>query len=188
MYKLYGRAGSGSLAVQVALEELQLPYEPIWVGREPKDVEAFRAINPTGRVPALRLPDGKVMFESAAMLIHLASVCGQSAFAPRPGTSQHATFVQWMVFLSANVYESALRVFYSARYSADGEGDAAAIRSQGLQDYTASLEVIAKGLARMSWARTTLLRIPISTCWPPGIPKRNPSYTPAFPPCRRTPH
>jgi GST-like protein len=147
MYKLYGRTGSGSLAVQVALEELGLPYEPIWVGREPKDVAALRAINPTGRVPALQLPDGTVMFESAAMLIHLASLSEQSDFAPRPGTSQHATFVQWMVFLSANVYESALRVFYPARYSADGESAAPAIRSQGLEDYTANLNLITKGLA-----------------------------------------
>ena len=31
---LYGRPGSGSLAVQVALEEAGAPYERIWVGRE----------------------------------------------------------------------------------------------------------------------------------------------------------
>src|SRR5271169_3558927 len=71
MYTLYGRPGSGSLAVQVALEEMAAPYERIWVGREEADVARFRATNPTGRVPALVLPDGTVMFESAAMLIHL---------------------------------------------------------------------------------------------------------------------
>ena len=34
IYKLYGRPGSGSLAVQVALEEIGAQYERIWVGRE----------------------------------------------------------------------------------------------------------------------------------------------------------
>jgi GST-like protein len=32
----------------------------------------LRAVNPTGKVPALVLPDGTAMFESAAMLVHLA--------------------------------------------------------------------------------------------------------------------
>lgn len=59
MYKLFGRANSGSFAVQVALEDIGAPYERIWVGREPADVAKFREVNPTGRVPALVLPDRK---------------------------------------------------------------------------------------------------------------------------------
>ena len=35
---LYGRSGSGSLAVQVALEEIGAPYERIWVSRDPAEV------------------------------------------------------------------------------------------------------------------------------------------------------
>ncbi len=34
MYKLYGRPGSGSLAVQMALEEIGASYERVWVGAE----------------------------------------------------------------------------------------------------------------------------------------------------------
>jgi len=54
-----------------ALEEIGAQYERIW------SVVSIRrgtvpVLNPTGRVPALVLPDGSVMFESAAMLIHLA--------------------------------------------------------------------------------------------------------------------
>ncbi len=136
MYKLYGRRGSGSLAVQVALEEVGARYERIWVGREASDVARFRVINPTGRVPALALPDGTVMFESAAMLIHLASSHPQSLLAPQPGTSRHALFLQWMVFLSANVYESALRMYYSAE----------AIRKKGTEDFCSHLALISQGL------------------------------------------
>ena len=146
MYKLYGRPGSGSLAVQMALEEIGAPYERIWVGTGAADVAQFRETNPTGRVPALMLPDGTVMFESAAMLIHLALAHPKSALAPQPGTNRHAAFLQWMVFLSANVYESVLRVYYSARYSPRGEADAAAIREQGTADYCAHLELIARAL------------------------------------------
>jgi glutathione S-transferase len=146
MYKLYGRPGSGSLAVQVALEELDAPYERIWVGSEESDMVRLRALNPTGRVPALLLPDGTVMFESAAMLIHLALRHPQSALAPQPGTSGHAVFLQWMVFLSANVYEAALHIYYSARYSARGEADAEAIRQQGTDDFCTHLALVSRGL------------------------------------------
>jgi GST-like protein len=146
MYKLYGRTGSGSFAVQVALEEIGAPYERIWVGRDAPDVARFRATNPTGKVPALALPDGTVMFESAAMLIHLALENPQCSLAPQPGTSRHAVFLQWMVFLSANVYEAALRMYYSARYSARGESDAEAIREQATADYLAHFALIGAAL------------------------------------------
>ena len=145
-FTLYGRPGTGSLVVQVALEEAALPYERVWVGSEASDVERFRTINPTGKVPALRLPDGTVMFESAAMLIHLATQNREAKLAPEPGTSRHALFLQWMAFLSANVYEAALRVFYSSRYSSRGESDAAAIRDQGSADYASHLTLIGRAL------------------------------------------
>jgi GST-like protein len=146
-YTLYGRSGSGSHAVQIALEEIGAPYERIWVGREAADVARFRATNPTGRVPALALPDGTVMFESAAMLIHLALGHPQAALAPQAGGSKHAAFLQWMVFLSANVYEAALRIFYSDRYSTRGAADADVIREQGTVDFCAHLAIISQGLA-----------------------------------------
>jgi GST-like protein len=145
-YRLYGRPASGSLAVQVALEEIGAPYERIWVGTEVSDVTQFRAINPTGKVPALVFPDGTVMFESAAMLIHLAAVYPQAALAPPPGTARHAQFLQWMVFLSANLYEAVLRMYYSARYSARGEADAAAIREQGITDFMTHLSLVCQNL------------------------------------------
>ena len=146
MYKLYGRPGSGSFAVQVALEEIGTPYERLWVGREAADVLEFRAVNPTGKVPALVLPDGTVMFESAAMLIHLAQNHPRCALAPQAGTSRYAQFLQWMVYLSANVYEAALRMYYPARYSIRGEPDAGAIREQGSADFCAYLGLIVQEL------------------------------------------
>ena len=87
-YTLYGRRGSGSFAVQVALEEIGARYERVWVGQEPADVARYRKLNPTARVPALALPDGTVMFESAAMLIHLAQAHPASRLAPQRGHDQ----------------------------------------------------------------------------------------------------
>ena len=145
-FTLYGRSGSGSLAVQVALEEIGAPYEKIWVSRDPAEIARFCELNPTGKVPALVLPDGTLMFESAAMLVHLALQYPAASLAPKPGTSRHALFLQWMIFLSANVYEAALRIYYSDRYSSRGSADSDAIRQKGVADFLAHLELVSRGL------------------------------------------
>jgi glutathione S-transferase len=145
-FTLYGRPGSGSFAVQVALEEIGVPYERIWVGQEPADVARFRALNPTGKVPALVLPDGTLMFESAAILTHLALLHPEAKLAPLPGTSRHALFLQWMIFLSANIYEAVLRIYYSARYSSRGEADSDVIREQGMSDFVTHAALIGPSL------------------------------------------
>jgi glutathione S-transferase len=145
-FTLYGRSGSGSLAVQVALEEIGAAYDCVWVGQEPGEIARYKEVNPTGKVPALALPDGTLMFESAAILVHLALMNPQAKLAPQPGTTRHATFLQWMMFLSANVYEAVLRIYYSDRYSARGEADAAVIRDRGMADYRTHMELIARGL------------------------------------------
>ena len=145
-YLLYGRQGSGSFAVQVALEEIGAPYERIWISKEPSEVTKFRKVNPTGKVPAMALPDGTLMFESAAILLHLALAHPGANLAPPAGTSEQALFLQWMAFLSANVYEAALRMYYPDRYSTRGTADAEPIREQGTQDFLTHLQLIGQSL------------------------------------------
>jgi glutathione S-transferase len=127
MYRLFGRKGSGSVAPQMMLEELGLPHEVVWVSKEEAQQPAYRKIHPQGRVPALQLPNQQVMLESAAMVIHLCEV-KPGVLAPEPGSSAHAQFLQWMVFLSAGLYETYLRYFYSDRYGEAGSVKAAAAK------------------------------------------------------------
>jgi len=145
-FTLYGRPGSGSLAVQVALEEIGAEYERVWIGGEPAEIARYKEVNPTGKVPALGLPDGTIMFESAAILIHLALLNPDAKLAPQPGTTRHASFLQWMCYLSANIYEAVLRIYYSARYSPRGEADANLIREQGIADFISHISLPARSL------------------------------------------
>ena len=142
VYKLYGRAGAGSLAPQILLEEIGVPYKIFWVGRSSAELEDFRRVNPTRKVPLLVLPDGTAVSESAAILIHLTLEHPAADLAPSAGSSAHARFLQWMVFLSANAYEAALRYFYPERYAPAGSPAAADIKAQALTDYAAHLEFI----------------------------------------------
>ena len=139
-YRLYARKGAGSLAPQMLLEEIGAAYELVWVSKTPADIDAFRRVSPAAKIPVLVLPDGTVISESAAILIHLTDVNPAAALAPASGSSAHARFLQWMVFLSANVYEALLRYFYSQRYSAAGEAAAAQIKIQALADWTGHLQ------------------------------------------------
>jgi glutathione S-transferase len=141
-YRLYGRHGAGSLAPQIVLEEIGAAYELIWFNRTPADVEALRRINPAGKIPVLTLPDGTAVTESAAILIHLTNAHPEAGLAPPAGSAAHARFLQWMVFLSANLYEAILRYYYSERYATSAAAAAPAIKAQALKDYGAHLERI----------------------------------------------
>jgi glutathione S-transferase len=145
-YKLYGRRNAGSLAVQILLEEIAAPYELLWVEQTPEALEAYRRINPAGKVPTLVLPDGSSVCESAAIMIYLASAYPAAHLAPAPGSAAHARFLQWMVFLSANVYDTALRFYYAERYSTAGATVQAGIQQRALEDYLRHLEAIHEAL------------------------------------------
>jgi len=146
-YTLYGRAGSGSDIVRMLLEEIGAPYDFVPVGRDPAEIERYRRVSPTGKVPMLRLPQGIAMVESAAMCLHLSALHPEARLAPPAGTSEHARFLQWMVYLSANLYECALRIYYPARYSRAGESAAAGIRQQASEDFCTILSLVIPTLA-----------------------------------------
>ena len=124
------------------LEEIGVQYQMVWIGKSPAELEDFRRINPAGKIPSLVLPDGTALSESAAILIHLTQAHPGADLAPPAGSAAHARFLQWMVFLSANVYEAALRYYYAERYATAGSSIAAAIKAQALTDYGHQLELI----------------------------------------------
>ena len=140
-YKLYGRPGTGSDVVRMLLEEIRAPYDFITVGKEPAEIEEYRALALTDKVPALVLPQGRVMFESAAICIHLAAAHPGARLAPAD-TVDYAGFLQWMVYLSANLYECARRIYYPSRYSREGDGAAEGIRQQATNDFLQIIKLI----------------------------------------------
>lgn len=124
MYRLYGSAGSGSAAVEAALAESGANYVAVTVNTgEGEHLSAeFAAVNPRKQVPALELPDGSVMTESAAMMLHLADAFSAAGLAPPPGSAARAQHDRWLLFMAVNIYEGELRRFYSDRYTDDAAG------------------------------------------------------------------
>ncbi len=103
---IYGEKGFGSVPVEAAMTLIGLPYKVV----SPKaefDVAGDKAIakvNPQRQVPALVLPGGEVMTESAAILIWLADRYPDARLAPAPLHRKRAAFLRWMSFVSAAIY------------------------------------------------------------------------------------
>lgn len=99
-YMLHDSRLSGNAwKVRLLLSQLGLPFRRVTYAlpegrtREPE----FLARNPLGKVPVLELPDGGALFESDAILCHLAE---GTRFLPPPGIDR-ARVLQWMFFEQA---------------------------------------------------------------------------------------
>jgi glutathione S-transferase len=135
MFKLYAREGAGSAAVEAMLSLCNAPHDIIGV---PKNADGsppdwFLAINPRGEVPTLQLPDGTVMTESAAMMMHLADCYPEAKLAPAIGTTARALYMRTMVYMATNAYSTDLRMYYPHRYSTDSS-DAPRIKAKAITD------------------------------------------------------
>lgn len=95
--KLYGMGGSGNCwKPAVLMTQLGLTYEWVEVNtvRGETRTPEFLALNPNGKVPLLKLDDGRLLAESNAMLCYLAE--GSPLF---PNDRwQRAQILQWMFF------------------------------------------------------------------------------------------
>jgi GST-like protein len=61
-------------------------------------------VNPLRQVPALVLPNGELMTESAAILVHLADSHPASRLSPALADASRPAFLRWMSFVSAQIY------------------------------------------------------------------------------------
>ncbi len=120
-YVLYGYPESGSACVEVAMVEAGIPFEVKDLDEDAGELKGadYLALNPRGQVPALVHPDGSVITEVPAILLHLADAHPGCGLAPPPGTSARAQHDRWLAFAHANCYEAILRYFYSDRYTSD---------------------------------------------------------------------
>jgi GST-like protein len=61
-------------------------------------------VNPLAQVPTLILPDGAIMTESAAIVLHAADVAPESGLAPLSNDALRPQFLRWLIFLVAALY------------------------------------------------------------------------------------
>jgi GST-like protein len=103
---VYGAAGSGSVPVEAALTLLGEPYRVIEraVWEDKATADEMGKVNPLRQVPALVLPSGELMTESAAILIQLADSHPGSRLSPAWDGAMRPRFLRWMSNISAQIY------------------------------------------------------------------------------------
>jgi GST-like protein len=107
MIELYSWTTPNGHKIHIMLEETGLPYRvhKINLGAKEQTTPEYLKINPNGKIPAIvdtDGPDGKplAIFESAAILVHLAQKSGK--FLPVEPRARYAT-LEWLMFQIANI-------------------------------------------------------------------------------------
>ena len=120
-YQLYWEIQSGAMAPEMLLTELDADFEnvPVDMANGEHRTPEYLAINPTGQVPAIRLPDGTVIGESAAILLAIGDRFPNSPLVPNASDSDRPTFLYWLIFMSASIYMTFVRFNHPERFTPD---------------------------------------------------------------------
>jgi len=124
MYTLYGKAGSGSAAVEAALVVAREPFRIVETASWAKN-DAYAdllRVNPLGQVPTLVDDDNNAISESAAILMHLGIMHPDSKLLPGK-MAQRAQVVRGLVFIAANCYSAISIIDYPERWCEDADHD-----------------------------------------------------------------
>ena len=122
MYTLYGFKGSGSAVVELALELAGLPYRLVEAASwEPGSaLEELQQLNPLRQIPTLQLPDGSILTDSAAILLHLGLAHPAAGLLPAAET-QRAQAIRGLVYIAANCYAAIGVIDFPERWCANAD-------------------------------------------------------------------
>ena len=125
--RLYYDPATAAMVPHIPLEELGVPYERVLVerARNQHKEPAYLALNPNGLIPVLA--DGDlVLYETAAIVLHLCDTHPAARLAPAVGTHERAHFYKWLVWLTNTLQASLLLYFYPERWVKEGNAEGAA--------------------------------------------------------------
>lgn len=115
--KLYYTPGACSLSPHIALREAGLTFDLVKVDLQSKKTESgegFRAVNPSGYVPALALDDGVVLTEGPAIVQYIADRVPAAQLAPANGTLERYRLQQWLNFIGTELHKNFSPLFNPA--------------------------------------------------------------------------
>lgn len=143
MYELHYFPGNANLAPHMLLEEIGVAYRLSLVDRAADEHKsaAYLAINPNGRIPTL-VHDGHVVFEAAAIMLHLVDRHPDAGFAPPAGSHARAALYQWLCFLTNTVQEDLMTWHYPERLVGRDASATALVRGGAQRRVSAHLDVV----------------------------------------------
>jgi glutathione S-transferase len=92
----------------------------------------YLKLNPNGLIPVL--VDGElVLYETAAVVLHLVDTHPSANLAPKIGTAERAHFYKWLMWLTNTLQAALILYFYPERYVNDGNTSAASELKENIQ-------------------------------------------------------
>ena len=120
MLQLHYFPGNASMTPHMLLEEIGVPYALQYVDRA---VQAHKSaeylkLNPNGLIPVL-IDGDLVLYETAAICLHLADTQPAVALAPKLGSAERAHFYKWIAWCTNTLQAALIIYFYPERWADD---------------------------------------------------------------------
>jgi glutathione S-transferase len=148
---LYFAPGSSSLAAHLALAEAGAEYALHFVDEDAGEqrTEAYLRVNPRGKVPALRLPDGSVLVENIAIQTSVARTHPEARLLPEDPAGE-ARALSLMAFFASAVHPAFAHLYAPQRFTGVAAGEAG-IRARARETFLAHCREIDALLAGREW-------------------------------------
>lgn len=127
MIELHYYPSTAAMVPHILLEEIGEPYRHVFVDRQANahKTPEYLKLNPNGLLPVL--VDGDlVLYETAAICLHLADTHPAARLAPAVGTRERAQFYKWLMWLTNTMQATLIIYFYADRWVDEGDTAAAA--------------------------------------------------------------
>ncbi len=121
MYRLYYFPGLASMAPHFVLREIGVEHELVLVDRSlgAHQTPEYLALNPNGRIPTFTAGP-LVLFESAAICLHLADRHADAGLIPAVGSDGRAQVYKWLMFLT-NTLQADLWQFFRPEFYVEAD-------------------------------------------------------------------
>ena len=123
--------------------ELGLDYEPRLIGSRTGETQtdAFRALNPKGKIPVLE-DDDLVLTESVAIVTYLGDTYGgDSGLIPTANTVERAKYNEWCAFIQMELDAHTLYILRKHRDLAEQYGEAPAAVATAIEGFQMQVQV-----------------------------------------------
>jgi glutathione S-transferase len=114
--QLYFAPFACSLASHITAREAGLPLDLEAVTLATKRTASgadFLAVSPKGQVPTLRLDDGAILTENAAVLQYLADAAPAAGLLPAPGSRERYRVLEWLNYVGTEIHKGCFYAMFA---------------------------------------------------------------------------
>ena len=150
MIELYYYPSYVSLLPHILLHEIGIEHRLIFVDRyaDAHKREPYLKLNPNGLIPVLK--DGDlVLYEAAAISLHLADKHPDARLAPALGSDARAHFYKWLMWLATNLHPALSNYLHPGKWT-DDEAAQAKLRAGAEARVAALFDILDAEIASRS--------------------------------------